>query len=120
MFPLKINQTIRLNNVFFKRASAELMPESYPELDRIAHLLKSNPTMIIELHGYTDYRGNKDSLLVLSQKRVQTVKNYLVSKGISPSRIKTKAFGGSNPVYKGPDEEKHKLNRRVEFKILKL
>ncbi len=120
LFPMKINQTIRLNNVFFKIASPELMPESYPELNRIIKLLKDHPTMVVELHGYTDYRGNKDSLLVLSKKRVLTVKKYLVSHGISQDRIRTRAFGGANPVYKGPIEEKHKLNRRVEFKILKL
>ncbi len=120
LFPMKINQTIRLNNLFFKRASTELMPESYPELDRLVKLLKDHPTMVIELHGYTDYRGDKKVLLDLSRRRVETIKKYLILHGISPERIKTKAFGGSNPVYKGPIEEKHKLNRRVEFKILKL
>ena len=120
LFPYKINQTIKLNNIFFKKASSELMPESYAELDRIVNLMKSNPNMIIELLGYTDYRGNKDSLLVLSQKRVIEVKKYLVKQGINSNRIKTKALGGTNPVYIGPDEQKHKLNRRVEFKILKL
>ncbi len=120
LFPLKKNQVIRLNNVFFEKAQAKLMPESYPELERLAKLMLDNPTMVIELDGHTDYRGDPKLLLELSKKRVQTVKDYLVSKGISPDRIKTKAFGGKYPVYRGDNEEMHKLNRRVEFKILEL
>ncbi len=120
LVPFKADQVIKLNNVFFYTAKAELMPESYPELQRLVKLLKDNPTMVIELHGHTDYRGDPQKLYELSLKRVETVKNYLISHGIEASRIKTKAFGGKKPVYKGDDEELHKLNRRVEFKILKL
>ena len=120
LFPLKTDAVIQLNNVFFKQAKADLEPESYAELDRLVDLLKNNPTMIIELRGHTDYRGNAEKLQKLSEERVKTVKNYLVLHGIKPTRIMTKAFGGTKPVYKGDDEEKHKLNRRVEFRIIKL
>ena len=120
LFPLKPNQTIKLNNVFFEKGQPTLMQESYPELDRLVKLMKTYPSMVIELHGHTDYRGDPKLLFELSQKRVETVKKYLVEHGISPDRIKTKAFGGKYPVYKGNNEQMHKLNRRVEFKILKI
>ena len=120
LFPIQKNQVIKLHNVFFVRAQPKLLPESYPELNRLVQLMKQNPTMEIELLGYTDYRGDPKLLLELSKKRVETVKKYLVSHGINPDRIKTKAFGGKNPVYTGPVESLHKLNRRVEFKIIKL
>ncbi len=120
LYPLQPNQVIRLNNVFFEIAKPVLLPESYPELDSLVQLMKMYPNMVIELHGYTDYRGDPALLLKLSQQRVNTVKEYLVKHGIAASRIKTKAFGGKNPIYRGNNELMHKLNRRVEFKILKL
>ena len=75
--------------------------------------------MEIELLGHTDTRGNPQLLLALSQQRVAAVKNYLIEKGISSSRISGKGYGGAKPLGTGSNEIEIK-NRRVEFKIKKM
>lgn len=75
--------------------------------------------MIIQLEGHTDTRGDPKANLKLSQSRVGAVKDYLVSKGVSKSKVKTKAFGGTSPISTENTEEAHRLNRRVELRILK-
>jgi len=117
---IKIGEVITLKNIFFERNSAVLDSASFDELNTIAKIMKDNPTMKIELRGHTDNRGDEDLLMQLSQDRVDNVKKYLTSKGISEERIFTKAFGGTMPVNKDNTEEEHAKNRRVEFKILKI
>jgi OOP family OmpA-OmpF porin len=73
----------------------------------------------ILLTGHTDNRGNPEHNQRLSQKRVERVKGYLVSKGISAKRIGGKGFGGSKPIASNDTEETRRLNRRVEFTIVK-
>lgn len=117
--PVEVGTTVTLKNVLFKQGTPELLPESYEELDRIAEFLKANPGVEIELSGHTDNRGSYRALLDLSQKRVNQVKNYLVSKGISAKRITGKGYGGTRPVASNDSEESRQLNRRVEFTIKK-
>ena len=74
--------------------------------------------MIIQLEGHTDYQGNASDNMRLSQLRVAAVKNYIVSKKIVKSRIKTKAFGGTQPLSREDTPEAHRINRRVELRIL--
>ncbi len=85
----------------------------------VVDFLKSNPKVEIELEGHTDNRGDVKKNLVLSQQRVDKIKTYLVSKGISQKRIKGKGYGGSKPIATSDSEEARRLNRRVEFRILK-
>ncbi|HRI78962.1 MAG TPA: OmpA family protein, partial [Cyclobacteriaceae bacterium] len=80
---------------------------------------KVNPKVEILLTGHTDNRGDKDHNLRLSQRRVERVKGYLVSKGINAKRIAGKGFGGSKPIASNDTEETRRLNRRVEFTIVK-
>lgn len=119
LLPIIVGQTIQLNNVFFEQAKPVLRPESYPELDRLVEIMKENPTMEIELGGYTDNIGKEVSLIVLSQDRVGTVKKYMMAQGIANRRIAGKGYGPANPVVKNDTEEHRKMNRRVEFKITK-
>ena len=119
LLPIIVGQTIQLNNVFFEQAKPVLRPESYPELDRLVKIMKENPTMEIELGGYTDNIGKEVSLIVLSQDRVGTVKKYMMAQGIANRRIAGKGYGPANPVVKNDTEEHRKMNRRVEFKITK-
>jgi outer membrane protein OmpA-like peptidoglycan-associated protein len=88
-------------------------------LDLVVALLKSNPKVKIELSGHTDNRGIPGQNLKLSQARVEKVKDYLVSKGISKNRITGKGYGGAKPIASNDTEETRLLNRRVEFTILK-
>jgi outer membrane protein OmpA-like peptidoglycan-associated protein len=117
LVPIEIGESIQLHNVFFEQSKAVLLPESYPELDRLVRIMKDNKTMEIQLEGHTDGRGDPKANLELSEERVQAVKQYLISKGISERRIVGKGFGGSKPMVSNDTEENRQLNRRVEFKI---
>lgn len=117
--PIEIGKAINLKNVLFERGAAVLLRSSYPELDKLAEFMLDNPKIEIELSGHTDNWGNANLNLQLSEKRVQTVKNYLVEKGISKTRISGKGYGGTKPIADNNNELTRKLNRRVEFKITK-
>ena len=114
----EIGQVLRLQNLIFEVGNAKIDPESYPELDLVLNMMKENPTMIIQLEGHTDYVGVAADNMKLSQRRVESVRTYLVGKGINRNRLKTKAFGGTQPLSRDNTPEAHRLNRRVEVRIL--
>lgn len=119
LVPIAIGESIQLRNVFFVQSKALLLPESYPELDRLVRIMKDNRTIEIELQGHTDGRGDPRANIVLSEERVEAVKQYLVSKGIPEKRIVGKGYGGARPMVSNDTEENRQMNRRVEFKITK-
>jgi outer membrane protein OmpA-like peptidoglycan-associated protein len=112
-------EAIRLNHLIFSQGKATIDPLSFNELDGIALMMQENTNMIIQLEGHTDNVGSSDANLKLSKERVEAVKRYLVKKGVSKSRVKTKAFGGSQPLKNEMTPEAKALNRRVEMRILK-
>ncbi|MDZ7647972.1 MAG: OmpA family protein [Cytophagales bacterium] len=77
---------------------ATINPKSFDELDEVVAMMKENTKVVIQLEGHTDNQGNAEANLKLSQQRVEAVKKYITSKGISKNRVKTKAFGGSQPI----------------------
>lgn len=109
---------ILLNNLIFQVAKSKIEPGSYEELDMVVNMMKENPKMVVQLEGHTDYLGDPAKNLKLSQQRVDAVKGYLMAKKVSKGRVKTKAFGGTNPISKNDTPEAHRLNRRVELRIL--
>lgn len=109
---------MRLNNLIFELGKSKISPESYGELDLVLKMMKDNGKMVIQLEGHTDYQGSAKDNMKLSKERVDAVKKYLVGMGISGSRVKTKAFGGTQPLSKEDNAEAHRLNRRVELRIL--
>jgi OmpA-OmpF porin, OOP family len=113
-----VGQVLRLNNLIFEIGKSKIDPESYGELDILLNMMLQNPTMVIQLEGHTDHLGNAKENIKLSQQRVESVKEYLSSKGIAKVRVKTKAFGGSQPLSRDDTPEAHRLNRRVEVRIL--
>lgn len=118
LLPNKTNQLIRLEKLLFNLGKANISEESFKELDAVVHMLKENPGMVIQLEGHTDFRGNEKQNMKLSKERVKSVRAYLVSRGIKKKRIKTKAFGGAQPLYRGHDSQTRERNRRVEVRIL--
>lgn len=116
--PMEKDATLRLNNIFFAQAEAVLMPESYPELDELAEVMKKNPKMRIQLEGHTEIYGNKKALKKLSLERTLAIREYLVKKGISKSRIQCIGYGAERPLSTEDTEQARRLNRRVELKIL--
>jgi OmpA-OmpF porin, OOP family len=111
--------SVRLENLIFEIGRAAITPKSYSGLDEIVAMLKENTPLVIQLEGHTDNIGNAEKNFMLSQDRVNEVKKYLTSKGIGKDRVKTKAFGGSQPISLDRTEEGRTLNRRVEMRILK-
>lgn len=120
MAPFNIGESIKLNNIFFEAGKATLKAESSHELDRLVTILKQNQNIHIELEGHTDNKGSASVLMKLSQDRVESVKEYLVTHGIERSRITGKGYGATRPVAPSDSEENSSLNRRVEFKITKI
>lgn len=116
--PLALGSTFNLESVLFEVGTANLLENSFPELDKVARMMRENPSLKIELGGHTDNRGNSRLNYLLSLDRVRTVKRYLVDKGIADVRIMEKAYGGSKPIADNTQEETRRLNRRVEFTIV--
>jgi outer membrane protein OmpA-like peptidoglycan-associated protein len=116
--PIAANSKITLNNVFFDFDKNELKQESFVELDKLADLLKKNPTVKIEISGHTDNKGDKKYNLTLSQKRAESVVNYLLQKGIAAARLVAKGYGDTMPIAPNDTEENKAKNRRTEVKVL--
>lgn len=111
-------KVMRLDNLIFQVGNALISAESYPELDQVAKMLHDNPAMVIQLEGHTDAKGDPKKNMELSRQRVEAIKKYLLSKGVDKTKVKTKAYGGTMPLSRENAEEAHKLNRRVEVRIL--
>lgn len=111
-------KVMRLDALNFEVGSAIIEAQSYPELDQLVTMLHDNPRMVIQLEGHTDVKGDPKLNMKLSQQRVDAVKSYIVKKGAAKARVKTKAFGGTQPLSHENTEAAHKLNRRVEVRIL--
>nr|ARK13842.1 flagellar motor protein MotB [Fibrella sp. ES10-3-2-2] len=116
LVPIVAGAKITLKNIYFAQSKFELQTESFPELDRLVAVMRENPTMTIRLEGHTDIIGDFDKNLELSRSRVQSVKNYLTSKGISATRVETVGYGHSRPIVSTPGKP-HPENRRVEMVI---
>ena len=119
LVPIEIGQVVSLNNVFFKQGLDQLLPNSYPELDRLVEILKANPGLEIELHGHTDNQGDAKLNIALSEQRATAVQKYLESHGVLAKNISGKGFGGTKPIAPNDKEDNRKKNRRVEFVIIK-
>ncbi|MBX2894227.1 MAG: OmpA family protein [Cyclobacteriaceae bacterium] len=117
--PIEVGASVNLKSVLFELGTTELLEESYAELNVVVDFLNNNPKVEIELEGHTDNRGDRVKNVLLSQQRVEKIKAYLVSQGISSKRIRGKGFGGSRPIATNDSEEARKLNRRVEFRIIR-
>lgn len=116
--PIEVNAAIVLKNIFFDYNKFDLRPESQVELDKVVQLLHENPTVKIQIEGYTDNIGNALDNLKLSENRAKAVVNYLVSKGISAARLTAKGFGATKPIADNKTEEGRAQNRRTELKVV--
>ncbi|NQZ75780.1 MAG: OmpA family protein [Ekhidna sp.] len=109
----------KLENLNFGRNSDEITSSSFSELNELAIWMNDNPSIVIQLEGHTDFGGNAEASLRLSEARVEAVKEYLVDKKVSKNRIFTKAFGGTQPVTQERTPEARALNRRVEVRVIR-
>jgi outer membrane protein OmpA-like peptidoglycan-associated protein len=108
-----------LVDVHFVLNDASIQPNLYPLLNEIVALLKANPGSSIVLEGHADATGEDEFNQLLSQKRTESLRKYLLSQGIDPDRVQTGSFGESRPKFLNTSPKGRALNRRVEvyFKI---
>ena len=114
----KDSDKISLHNLIFTRGRAVISKGSYQELDDFADWLHEHKDVRFRLDGHTDFQGNSEANMALSQERVDAVRKYLIKKGVKGTQVKTKAFGGSEPLSRERTDETKKANRRVEVTIL--
>ena len=104
-------------HIGFQTGSAKLTPESYPYLDQLVQLMIDNPDCWVKLDGHTDSTGSDAINNKISQQRVDSIKYYLVDKGINPNRIIAKGHGSSKPIATNDTAEGRAQNRRVEINL---
>ena len=107
-----------IKGIKFKTNSAVIARTSYKVLSKAAKVLAEFPNLRVEIQGHTDDKGKDEKNLALSQKRAESVKKYLVKKGIDESRLEAKGYGETAPVADNTTRKGQAENRRVEFKLI--
>jgi outer membrane protein OmpA-like peptidoglycan-associated protein len=105
------------NNLLFETGKDIIKSSSYNSLNELAKVLVNNPETKLHLEGHTDNVGEDEANLTLSQNRSESVKRYLINKGVSEYRITTDGFGETKPVTTNDTDKGRALNRRVEMVI---
>lgn len=118
--PLRAQTTIVLNNIHFVTNSADLTTESFQELDRVVELIQNNPSIIIEISAHTDNVGSDAYNMLLSDRRAQSVVNYLRDNNVPERRMIARGYGLRRPLVPNTSEENRAINRRVEFTIIEI
>lgn len=117
---LDLTEDFTLNSITFNRSDTTFVnPVTATNmLNQLVRALEEHPTVNIQLSGHTDNTGPAYRNLHLSQQRVDAIKNYLLKKGISASRIRTRGYGEQRPIAPNDTEENRSKNRRVEVQII--
>jgi OmpA-OmpF porin, OOP family len=110
---IELKQTI-----YFDLDKSTIKPVSFPLLDEVASALKANKGIKVRVEGHTDSRGSDDWNMKLSQARAESVRAYLVGKGVAAERMEAKGFGETVAIADNRTETGRSQNRRVEFIIL--
>jgi outer membrane protein OmpA-like peptidoglycan-associated protein len=114
---VSVGSRIILRNIFFDFDQATLKKESTAELQNLLEIMTQVPALTIEISGHTDSKGSAEYNKKLSERRAKAVVDYLIAKGVAPSRFTHKGFGMERPLVSNDDEEGRALNRRTEFLI---
>ncbi|MGY3051978.1 outer membrane protein OmpA-like peptidoglycan-associated protein/tetratricopeptide (TPR) repeat protein [Pedobacter sp. UYEF25] len=117
---IKAGGNVTLKNIFFDTNKFDLLPTSIRELQKLTDFLNNNPTVAIEIQGYTDTNGDDKLNQILSQNRAMAVYNYLIKQNIVSKRLTAKGFGESKPVADNKTENGRQKNRRTSFLITKI
>ncbi|MBX7217978.1 MAG: VWA domain-containing protein [Chlorobi bacterium CHB2] len=115
---LEVGRKLVLDNIRFATNKYSIEAASMPELDYLVSLMKARPTMRLKIEGHTDDAGDHFFNMKLSNLRAESVRNYMVRKGIEPKRLFTVGYGETRPTATNETEEGRHLNRRTEFIIL--
>jgi OOP family OmpA-OmpF porin len=106
-----------IEGIFFETAKATIRAKSRPKLDEAAEVLSKYPNLEIEISGHTDARGKRDYNVDLSQRRAESVRDYLVEKGVAAERLSVRGAGSDEPRDTNKTKAGRAQNRRIEFKI---
>ncbi len=106
------------DGVTFAVGSSAISPTFRSTLDRIAASMQQYPNSLIDVYGHTDSTGSDMFNMALSQRRAQAVADYLSSRGVSATRIRSQGFGETQPVAENTSADGRARNRRVEIKIV--
>jgi outer membrane protein OmpA-like peptidoglycan-associated protein len=118
---LFIGKTFRLENIYYDLDKADIRVDAAVELDKLVRILQDNPALKIELGSHTDSRGSDMYNIRLSQRRAESVINYLMTKGIDPLRLQARGYGETELLIENArTEDEHQVNRRTEFKVLEI
>ena len=112
-----IEQTVVLQSVNFETNSAVLTGQATHVLDGVGGTLKGQPNINVQIDGHTDSSGTATYNQALSEQRAESVRQYLIGKGVEGTRMTTKGFGETKPVASNKTAEGKAQNRRVEFQI---
>jgi len=112
-----------IGGIYYDYDKSDISPSAQPSLDKLAKLLKDNPSVKIEIHSHADSRGGDSYNMNLSNQRAQSVVNYLVKAGVEKTNLSSKGFGENQPFnkcFEGVEcsETEHQENRRSEFIVL--
>ncbi|MDP4222850.1 MAG: PKD domain-containing protein [Bacteroidota bacterium] len=106
-------------DVFFRKNDFAITPAGTQLLDLVLGIMAKYPNIRLEIENHTDNVGSQSANLLLSQKRAEAMTGYLATNGVSPMRLVAKGFGGTKPVASNYFEADRKLNRRVNFVVVK-
>ena len=115
---MRIGDSFRINNIYFPSDSFNLNDQSKTILFSFSEFLKIHSNIKIAIHGHTDSFGDSNDNLLLSQKRAQSVHDYLIKIGVSGKKISCEGFGETKPIESNENEIGRSKNRRTEFYIL--
>jgi outer membrane protein OmpA-like peptidoglycan-associated protein len=107
-----------LEGIEFELASDVIRAQSLPILDKVVTVMKENPDYKLKISGHTDNQGDDDANLLLSHKRAQATKKYLMDQGIAILRLDAVGYGEMQPIESNDTAEGRAKNRRVEFEIV--
>jgi outer membrane protein OmpA-like peptidoglycan-associated protein len=116
---VKVGVPIILQGLTFATGKADITPEGEKVLDPVLRTLNTYPEIEVEISGHTDNVGKKASNVKLSQKRADSVRSWLISKGVDPKRLTAKGYGPDKPIVPNDTPENKRLNRRIEFQRTK-
>ena len=113
------DNTVELKNIYFETGKATLKKSSFKELDLLVYGMKEvEPELVVEIAGHTDNVGGEEYNMKLSQSRAESVRDYLLKKGIAAERVTAVGYGYSQPIEDNSTEAGRARNRRTEVRIL--
>jgi len=121
---IRVGEAIKIENIYYDLGKAEIRKDALKPLDNLIHVLKNNPSLMVELGSHTDSQGNDESNYTLSSSRAQAAVDYILdNSNIRKGRIQARGYGETDLVNNCKNgvkcsDRKHQQNRRTELKIV--